>query len=128
VVSQDIPCLQTALTLFISSDATRPSFAAQVTTAISRTDGLPPVFEGEEDSDEWLHVNPEDLDRMLQNTFKGQNKVGADDMDVVEAGGEDESQDDRMAREQATRLSDLAKKVEQFVEGEGGLDGAMFEE
>jgi hypothetical protein len=40
----------------------------------------------------------------------------------------DISEEDRVASEQAARLKDLASKVEQFVEGEGDIEGALFEE
>lgn len=40
----------------------------------------------------------------------------------------DESPEDRIASEQAKRLKDLASKVEIFIEGEGDVEGARFEE
>ena len=36
--------------------------------------------------------------------------------------------EDRVAHEQASRLRNLAQKVEEFVEGEGDMEGAMFKE
>ena len=39
-----------------------------------------------------------------------------------------ESLEDKLASEQAKKLKDLATKVENFVEGEGDLEGARFEE
>jgi len=36
--------------------------------------------------------------------------------------------EDRVANEQASRLRNLAQKVEEFVEGEGDMEGAMFKE
>jgi len=36
--------------------------------------------------------------------------------------------EDRIAAEQASKLQNLAAKVEEFVEGEGDLEGATFEE
>jgi hypothetical protein len=46
----------------------------------------------------------------------------------VDSSGETESPEDKLASEQAKRLKDLATKVENFVEGEGDLEGARFEE
>lgn len=43
----------------------------------------------------------------------------------MDVDGEAENQ---AAEEQAKRLKDLAQKVENFVEGEGTLEGAAFEE
>jgi hypothetical protein len=39
-----------------------------------------------------------------------------------------EEVEDEAATEQAARLKRLAEKVDAFVEGEGDLSGAMFEE
>ena len=41
---------------------------------------------------------------------------------------ETESPEDKLASEQAKKLKDLATKVENFVDGEGDLEGARFEE
>ncbi len=54
---------------------------------------------------------------------KGKEKA-LDAMDVDPA----EDDEDRIAKAQAARLQDLAKKVEQFVEGEGDVEGARFAE
>lgn len=48
-----------------------------------------------------------------------------DDMDVDDP--KDDSEE-HLASEQASRLKDLAAKVEGFVEGEGDLEGARFVE
>ena len=49
----------------------------------------------------------------------------SDTMDVDEPGAKAE---DRLASAQAAKLQELATKVEQFVEGEGDIEGARFEE
>ena len=36
--------------------------------------------------------------------------------------------EDKVANDEAKKLQDLANKVENFVEGEGDLEGARFEE
>lgn len=41
---------------------------------------------------------------------------------------DEESAEDRLASDQASRLKSLATKVEAFVEGKGDLEGATFEE
>ena len=38
------------------------------------------------------------------------------------------SDEEELANEQATRMKSLAQKVEEFVEGEGDLEGARFTE
>ena len=43
-------------------------------------------------------------------------------MDVVD------TEEDQAAEAQAKRLRELAQKVEKFVEGEGTVEGATFEE
>ncbi|EIW64525.1 SGT1-domain-containing protein [Trametes versicolor FP-101664 SS1] len=107
-------------------DASRPSFATVVQAAIVQyTDhrGLP---SGEEDSDDWLNVDAADFDAMLEKTAgssrdKGKGRA-SDRMDVDAP----EDEEERIAKAQAARLKDLAKQVEDFVEGEGDLEGARF--
>jgi hypothetical protein len=47
---------------------------------------------------------------------------------VMEVDGEDETEEDRLANEHAYRLKTLADKMEGFVEGEGVMEGAVFDE
>jgi hypothetical protein len=94
-------------------------------TAISQTSDAPiRSTKSEEDSDDWLNVDARDFDKMLEKTMGASPQ---DDMDVdkLEAG---ETNEDRITKEQASRLQDLAQKVENFVEGEGDVEGAKFEE
>lgn len=87
--------------------------------------GLP---SGEEDPDDWLNVDAADFDAMLEKTAggsKGKGKGTATDRMDVDASGDEE---ERVAKAQAARLKDLAKQVEDFVEGEGDLEGARFAE
>lgn len=80
----------------------------------------------EEDPDDWLNVDAGDFDQMLEKTMGSRNKVqDAMDVDKPTAG---ETEEDRVAKEQASKLQDLAQKVENFVEGEGDVEGAKFEE
>ena len=53
--------------------------------------------------------------------------VDADSMNVDDPKAE-VSLEDRLASKQASKLKQLAAKVEDFVEGEGDLDGARFDE
>ncbi|OSD05949.1 SGT1-domain-containing protein [Trametes coccinea BRFM310] len=117
-----------AATAFVAArkedDASRQSFATAVQAALSQyTDdrGLP---SDAEDSDDWLNVDAADFDAMLEKTMgtdNGKQRV-SDDMDVDAA----DDPEERVAKAQAARLKDLAKKVEEFVEGEGDLEGARF--
>ncbi|KAF8971494.1 SGT1 protein-domain-containing protein [Flammula alnicola] len=91
------------------SDATRPSFASQVDAAIASVKNSPDFLNREEDSDDWLNVDAQEFEQMLEAT-RGQPKK------------------DRLASEQAKKLKDLASKVENFIEGEGDLEGARFED
>lgn len=80
-----------------------------------------------EDSEEWLNIDAENFDQMLENCLtKGKVKAQKDTSSMDVDG--DESVDDALASEQAKRLKDLANKVENFIEGEGDIDGAIFEE
>lgn len=88
-----------------------------------------PLDRGEE-SDKWLNLNAEDFDQMLENSrTKGKSKARQDgnamDVDKEETS---ESPEDLLASEQAKKLKDLANKVENFIEGEGDIEGAIFDE
>ncbi|KAI0724281.1 SGT1 protein-domain-containing protein [Cerioporus squamosus] len=105
-------------------DASRPSFATAVQTAISQYTDDRKLPSDEEDSDDWLNVDAAGFDDMLEKTLGGsKGKAGAEDAMNVDP---PEADEDRVAKAQAERLRDLAKKVEQFVEGEGDLEGARF--
>lgn len=77
-----------------------------------------------EDSDDWLHIDIEDFDKKLAEVNPGTSKLKSEPMDV----DEEEDKEIRTAKAQAEKLQGFAKKVENFVEGKGTMDGAMFEE
>lgn len=109
------------------SERTRESFSTAANVAISQAQESALYVRGDEDDDAWLDLDAENFDEMLAKT------VGRAPGDVVMDVDDDDETDptkaeDRKANEQATRLKDLASKVEQFVEGEGDLGGARFEE
>lgn len=112
---------------YTPSDATRRSFACQVDEALSRKD-LPDHLEQEEDPDDWLNVDAQEFEQMLENTLKrpkasdqrGSNAMDIDDSNLA-------SDEDPIASKQAKQLKDLASKVEGFIQGEGELEGALFE-
>ena len=128
--SRSVARLRTLNTHPRCSDASRPSFANAVQAAISQYPDHSVVPLDDEDSDDWLNVDASDFDAMLEKTTgvdkgKGKERVtvdGAMDVDPTE------SEEDRVAKAQAERLRDLAKKVEEFVEGEGDVEGARFAE
>lgn len=60
---------------------------------------------------------------MLQSTVPPAKNRAPGAMEI-----DSQTAEDRTTLEQADRLKELATKVEDFVEGEGDLDGARFEE
>lgn len=102
------------------SDGKRKTFAAQVNSALSTPITIP-ANHFEEDSDEWLNVDVEVFEAMLQRTVGSSSTKQTMEVDSPD-------EEERMASEQASKLKDLASKVEDFVEGEGDLEGAKFEE
>lgn len=66
---------------------------------------------------------------MLESTMgtKSKTKANPNAMDVNSTNGE-MAEDGSVPSEQVFRLKDLASKVENFVEGEGDLEGARFSE
>lgn len=64
---------------------------------------------------------------MLESTRATQQKDASKDSNAMDVDNT-ESLEDRLAAQQAKQLKDLAAKVEDFIEGEGDLEGATFEE
>ncbi|KAG1755004.1 SGT1 protein-domain-containing protein [Suillus paluster] len=104
-------------------DATRPSFATLFNSASSSApEYLTEMPDEPEDSDDWMNVDAANFDDMLERT---RSQPQSQAMDVDSAG---DSAEEMVAKEQATKLHDLAAKVQKFVEGEGYVEGARFED
>jgi hypothetical protein len=83
------------------------------------TDDVLVTHDLEEDSDSWLVVDPDELDGMLQAASGGLPRATTSKADTEEG---------ELGDEHAQVLSDLASKINNFVEGKGDLEGARFEE
>ena len=120
------PCLCSSFTQeTIFSDAARPTFSALVNKALAQAPERLDSWVTGEDIDTWLNVDAENFEDMLQKTVSSKLAKGdpvADAMDV------DNQEEEEAAAKEASKLADLAAKVEKFVEGEGDLTGARFEE
>ncbi|KAI5124417.1 hypothetical protein M0805_008301 [Coniferiporia weirii] len=125
-----------AVDVFISSqhddDASRPSFAILVNNAIAQAGDNPTLPDLEEESDEWMNVDAENFDEKLAATarsapVKAKTPGGEDTMDVDHL-TKREDEESHLAQGQADKLQGLAKKIEKFVEGEGTLEGAVFDD
>ncbi|GJE87751.1 SGT1-domain-containing protein [Phanerochaete sordida] len=112
-------------------DASRPSFASLVDTAISQAGDTASIPDFPPDQDDWLNVDAESFDAMLEGSLRqsaekpaqgGADTSGASQSDAAAR------QEDELSSEQASRLRDLAQKVEEFVEGKGDLEGAIFDD
>ena len=105
-----------------------------LTTAISQSkDNSIKDTQEKEDSHDWLNVNAQNFDDMLEKTMgtSRSNRSGPTDtvdMDTDNHNLEGETEEDRAANEQASRLQGLAQKVESFVDGDGDMGGAKFDE
>ncbi|KAF8807259.1 SGT1-domain-containing protein [Phlegmacium glaucopus] len=112
-----------------TDDATRQSFASQVDQGLARVQHWPILSVEDEDNDDWLTIDAQEFDRGLEATLAESrgNEKNPNAMNV-DSPSEAESPEDKLASEQAKRLKDLATKVENFVEGEGDLEGARFED
>jgi hypothetical protein len=84
------------------------------------------LLNGEEDSDEWLLIDESMVDNMLARVQMPSGQGEADmDVDNEKSTG---ALEDKQAAEQANQLRTLASKVENFVAGQGDVEGATFEE
>ena len=105
-----------------SASAARPSFAYLVDHAVEEAASLPgsvlqPPSDFVEDSDSWLEVSPDELDSMMQR---------ASGVSQAAQGGSGEKVE--LGEEHGEALGDLAKKVQEFVGGQGDIEGARFVE
>jgi hypothetical protein len=104
----------------------RLSFAEQVELAVSEAASVGDPGLEEEDDESWLSIDAEDFEAKLEKTMSQAQKTVQDD--AMDVDSPEVSKEDRMASEQAVRLKELANRVEQFVEGEGDIEGARFSE
>ncbi|KAI6133287.1 SGT1 protein-domain-containing protein [Pisolithus croceorrhizus] len=104
-----------------TSELSRPSFTTQFNLALSRANEAITDDVGPEDSDEWMNVDNSSFDAMLIPS------VNNDEPDVMNIDSNEE-EGNRLAQKESERLHDLASKVEQFVQGQGDLEGARFED
>ncbi|WVQ80382.1 hypothetical protein IAT38_002487 [Cryptococcus sp. DSM 104549] len=101
--------------------AQRPSFAYLVDSAIASSTLTPEQLaappDAQEDPEDWLEISPDELDDMMLRA-SGRGAASA------QGGGEEGKRE--LGEEDGQALQDLAKKVEEFVGGQGDLEGARF--
>ncbi|WVQ76264.1 hypothetical protein IAR50_005929 [Cryptococcus sp. DSM 104548] len=99
----------------------RPSFAYLVDNAVSFSTLSPADLTAStdtpEDDDKWLEVSPDELDGMMLRAS------GQDGANPAQGNGEERVE---LGEEHGQMLGDLAKKVQDFVGGQGDLQGARF--
>lgn len=118
------------LTFPSASDSTRSSFASQVDTAVAKAGEAPVLPDFPPDAEDWLNVDADGLDAVLEGSLKQpQQRVTQDSANVGETKpGDSSTTEDQVAAEQTAKLRDLAQKVENFVDSKGDLEGAIFSE
>jgi hypothetical protein len=72
----------------------------------------------EEDSDDWLNIDRESFENIFSADFSD-----VKEKEPVKIPASEEAE----AEKQTSRLKDLADKVHTFVDGQGSLEGALFE-
>ncbi|KAH0590386.1 hypothetical protein H2248_000555 [Termitomyces sp. 'cryptogamus'] len=121
-----------AATMFVEvrkeDDATRPSFAFQVNAALSNSTKTISIPKAEEDPDDWLNMNAQDFETMLEQSISNSQPKSSAQLDAMDVDMPNKVVEDRVVSEQAVKLKELATKVENFIEGEGDLEGAMLED
>ncbi|KIP11448.1 hypothetical protein PHLGIDRAFT_63844 [Phlebiopsis gigantea 11061_1 CR5-6] len=109
-------------------DSTRSSFASQVDTAVSRAGESLVLPDFPPDAEDWLNVDADGLDAVLEGSLKQPQQRGTQDSTNIDENkpGDSSTTEDQIAAEQTAKLRDLAQKVEDFVDGKGDLEGAIF--
>ena len=96
---------------------TRPPFAKAldeaVETAKKRSESI--IFDLGEDSDLWMQASPDELGDLFDEQASTNPKSGEDNEETI-------------IGNQALKLKKLAGQVEAFVQKEGDLEGAKFDE
>lgn len=88
---------------------------------------LPASESLKEDADSWLYIDESRLEEMLQgkpDRVASGNEAASENPSSISV----EEREEKMAQEQAQRLQGMAEKFSSFLEGEGDLEGAMFED
>lgn len=85
---------------------------------------LPQPQNLQEDPDDWLYIDESRLEDMLQGKPDKAPEGSADAAETMTQG----EQEEEIAKEQAKRLQGMADKFSSFLEGQGALEGAMFED
>ncbi|KAJ4476672.1 SGT1 protein-domain-containing protein [Lentinula aciculospora] len=100
--------------------STRPSFTTLVNASISQAsnDFEPPILD--EDDDDWLNIDAESFEDMMQRAPGTDETKQTDAMDV------DQKSVEHTTSTQASQLRNLASKVEEFIGGMGDVEGARF--
>ena len=85
-----------------------------------------------EDSDDWLNIDQAKLEDMLNAREAKPTQVqeieGEDPHTTVNENLDDSDEDERLANEQAQKLQSMADKFENFVQGEGAIEGATLDD
>ncbi|OWZ79274.1 hypothetical protein C366_01997 [Cryptococcus neoformans Tu401-1] len=102
----------------------RPSFAYLVDNAIASCslspDQLAVSESAPEDNDNWLQISPDELDSMMLHASGQAKRSDKQDEEQKKREGVELTEEDGKA------LGNLAKKVQEFVGGQGDLEGARF--
>ncbi|KAL4068293.1 SGT1 protein-domain-containing protein [Scleroderma yunnanense] len=107
-----------------ASESSRQSFAMLFNAALTRSPKTLSDTNRPEDSDEWMKVDASSFDEVLTHAIDNASpEKDQSAMDVDSEGG-----GNRFIQEQSDKLHNLAQKIEQFVEGQGDLEGARFED
>jgi paraquat-inducible protein B len=75
-----------------------------------------------------LDVNLESFDAMLEGSVAKKAPQDGPNTCDPDSGNAKPQEEDKFAEEQTSQLRTLARKVEDFVEGNGDLEGAVFSE
>ncbi|KAJ3750022.1 SGT1 protein-domain-containing protein [Lentinula detonsa] len=101
--------------------ASRLSFTTLVNSAISQVSDNFQLPDQDDDDDDWLNIDAENFEDLLQQTpGTGSTAKQSYPMDV------DQKSTERVVSTPASQLRDLASKVEEFIDGEGDVEGAKF--
>ncbi|CED84976.1 MADS box transcription factor [Phaffia rhodozyma] len=116
----------------VEDDSSRPTFATLFSSALllpGPSDASELMPSEPDDSENWLEVDPAQLDTLMQERSSGRAPGTEGEGHVREEGDVDmEFLGDGSEAEGVKKLEELARKVGSFVDGQGQLEGAIFDD
>ncbi|EGG12994.1 uncharacterized protein MELLADRAFT_87105 [Melampsora larici-populina 98AG31] len=104
---------------FLNQKSSSISLIDLLESSLDQTDDSIDEMNFESESDEWLEINEEELQRLFKQDPPEVNDEAEDNSEKVTV------EEERMAKEDVNKMISFAERMESFVNGQGSLEGAL---